>query len=330
MLNNFLVCFLLFIAGSNTYAFVTHKHVCCNKSPFQDHMTVQRRPHFLKYNKNSNICEDASTIDDDTVNKSILEKDKFHFDDDVTNDIQVNDKRLIQVKDVLLILIISSLALYVSGVSNGVDLTDLLKGAVSKIEDMGPLGYVYFSGIYVLAEIFAVPAFPLTASSGYLFGLIPGFIIVLVSATAAAGISFLIGRTYLRDWAQDLATKYGGDRWNAIDSAISKEGFKVVLLLRLSPLLPFALSNYLYGLTSVEFWQFLCGTCLGFSPGTFGIVYAGTAGKDLFSGTGGFPWYFYVLGAIVVAAIGGTISNIASAALENISCDGEDIDDTSL
>ena len=98
MLNNFLVCFLLFIAGSNTYAFVTHKHVCCNKSPFQGHMTVQRRPQFLKCNKNSNICEDTSTIDDDTVKKSILEKDKFHFDDDVTNDIQVNDKRLIQVK----------------------------------------------------------------------------------------------------------------------------------------------------------------------------------------------------------------------------------------
>ena len=45
------------------------------------------------------------------------------------------------------------------------------------------MGYLYFACIYVIAEIFAVPAFPLTASSGYLFGLIPGFITVLTSAT---------------------------------------------------------------------------------------------------------------------------------------------------
>ena len=57
-----------------------------------------------------------------------------------------------------------------------------------------------------MAEVLAVPALPLTASSGYLFGLIPGFLTVLVSATIAASISFLIGRTLLRDWAQKIAS----------------------------------------------------------------------------------------------------------------------------
>jgi uncharacterized membrane protein YdjX (TVP38/TMEM64 family) len=60
--------------------------------------------------------------------------------------------------------------------------------------------------IYIVAEVLAVPALPLTASSGYLFGLIPGFLTVLVSATIAASISFLIGRTLLRDWAQKIAS----------------------------------------------------------------------------------------------------------------------------
>lgn len=60
--------------------------------------------------------------------------------------------------------------------------------------------------IYIVAEVLAVPALPLTASSGYLFGLVPGFLTVLVSATIAASISFLIGRTLLRDWAQKIAS----------------------------------------------------------------------------------------------------------------------------
>ncbi len=53
-----------------------------------------------------------------------------------------------------------------------------------------------------MAELLAIPALPLTASSGYLFGLLPGTILVITSATIAASISFLIGRTYLRSWAQ--------------------------------------------------------------------------------------------------------------------------------
>ena len=92
---------------------------------------------------------------------------------------------------------------------------------------------------------------PLTASSGYLFGLVPGALVVLASATIAACISFFIGRTFLRDWAMKIAS--GSPKWRAIDRAVGKEGFKVMLLLRLSPLLPFAISNYLYGLTSVDF-----------------------------------------------------------------------------
>lgn len=96
---------------------------------------------------------------------------------------------------------------------------------------------------------------------------------------------------------------------------MSKEGFKVVLLLRISPLLPFALSNYLYGLTSVDFFEFLAGTCLGFGPGTFGIVYAGTMGSELFGGGGSLPWYAYLAGAAAIAAVGKVVGDVATAAL---------------
>lgn len=207
-----------------------------------------------------------------------------------------------------------AVAVYSVGFS-GLDFVALLDGVVEKVSAMGPVGYLYFAGVYILAEVLALPAFPLTASSGYLFGLVPGFLIVLASATIAAGISFLLGRNLLKEPVQRWASTTLGDKWTMIDSAVEREGFKVVLLLRLSPLLPFALSNYLYGITSVDYVEFMVATFLGFSPGTFGIVYAGTVGKNLFSGIGQLPWYAYASIGIGVFLGANLISRFASDAL---------------
>ena len=68
-------------------------------------------------------------------------------------------------------------------------------------------------------------------------------------------------------------------KFRALDTAIAKEGFKVILLLRLSPIFPFALSNYLYGVTSVDFFEYMMGTLIGFFPGTLAYVYGGTVGR---------------------------------------------------
>jgi uncharacterized membrane protein YdjX (TVP38/TMEM64 family) len=72
-------------------------------------------------------------------------------------------------------------------------------------------------------------------------------------------------------------------RFAAIDRAISRNGLKFVTLLRLSPLLPLAASNYLYGLTSVDLGSYVLGSWLGMLPGTYAYVTAGehksTAGQ---------------------------------------------------
>lgn len=79
-------------------------------------------------------------------------------------------------------------------------------------------------------------------------------------------------------------------RFLAIDKAIGKEGFKIILLLRLSPIFPFALSNYFYGVTAVGFTEYMAGTMLGFFPGTLAYVYGGTVRPDWLGGgrEGGF------------------------------------------
>jgi len=124
-------------------------------------------------------------------------------------------------------------------------------------------GMLYFSSFYVLAEILAIPAVPiLTASSGYLFGTLAGTATCLFSAAIAASISFVIGRTLLRGYVEKVLD--GNPKFKSMDRAIEKEGFKLMLLLRLSPLFPFALSNYLYGASSIQFLPYFFGTLLGF------------------------------------------------------------------
>lgn len=77
-----------------------------------------------------------------------------------------------------------------------------------------------------------------------------------------------------REPVEDLLDE--NPKFRALDTAIAKEGFKVILLLRLSPIFPFALSNYLYGVTSVDFLEYMMGTLIGFFPGTLAYVYGGT------------------------------------------------------
>jgi len=233
------------------------------------------------------------------------------------NDITTNnnDNKLKPVLGAVFSLVaIGVIALVKNG---GIDFNLIINESINKISSLGVYGYLYFAAIYIAAEILAIPAMPLTASSGYLFGLVPGTFIVLSSATAAACISFYIGRTFFKTWAQKMISS--SKRWKAIDKAITKEGFKVILLLRLSPLLPFAISNYIYGVTSVNFWSFLTATFLGFAPGTFGIVYAGSVGKAIFSENSmNFPWYVYLVIGTIVLYFGQTIAKIANDAINDM------------
>uniref|UniRef100_A0A7R9U9H4 VTT domain-containing protein n=1 Tax=Pinguiococcus pyrenoidosus TaxID=172671 RepID=A0A7R9U9H4_9STRA len=202
------------------------------------------------------------------------------------------------------------------------DVRETLEATVKVIEDAGPMGYVYFALVYTLAELVALPAVPLTASSGYLFGTFRGTSVVLLSATVAASISFLLSRTFLRQYVKGFAAS--NPKWSAVDKAVGREGFRLVLLLRLSPLLPFALSNYLYGLSAVDFWGYFWGTFFGFMPGTVAYVYSGQVGREVSTAVAnssmstGTPWYIYV------AALGGlgvfinVVSKIAKDAVAQI------------
>jgi len=202
-----------------------------------------------------------------------------------------------------------------------------LDNVVELTDSMGELGIVYFGIAYCIAEILAIPAIPLTASAGYLFGPVQGTAIVLLSASIAAAISFTIGRTLLRDYVENILKDY--PKFAKLDRAIGREGFKLMLLLRLSPIFPFALSNYLYGASSINFTAFFGGTLLGFTPGTIAYVYTGYVGKALTmtveeGGSDVYPWYVYIGGLSLFAGLLKIVADTATRVVEEIEAEEEE------
>ncbi len=116
------------------------------------------------------------------------------------------------------------------------------------IETLGVFGPVIFALIYVVAAVCLVPGSTLTLLAGAVFGLGIGFVTVSVGSVAAAAVSFLIARYVARSKVESVAKS--NKKFAAIDAAISEGGWKIVGLLRLSPVVPFNLQNYLFGLTA--------------------------------------------------------------------------------
>ena len=153
------------------------------------------------------------------------------------------------------------------------------------VAGLGPSGMIVFVSVYVIAAVLFLPASLLTIAAGFLFGLLEGTILVSVGSTFGAASAFLISRYFARGWVARQASS--NPRFEAIDRAIGRQGWKIVGLLRLSPAIPYSLSNYLYGLTSVSFVPYVIASWLGMLPGTVMYVYLGTAGKTAIDAASG-------------------------------------------
>jgi uncharacterized membrane protein YdjX (TVP38/TMEM64 family) len=177
-----------------------------------------------------------------------------------------------------------------------------LRAFQSWVARQGAWGGVIYGVVYTLAAIAFVPGSLLTIGAGLVFGLLWGTVIVSVASTTAAALAFLIARYVARARVEALAKR--NQKFRAIDQAIREKGWRVVALLRLSPLIPFNVSNYLYGLTPVAFGPYVLASWIAMLPATVLYVWIGAAGKaaaDAGGGQGKSPLEWGLLGAGLVA-----------------------------
>ncbi len=161
-----------------------------------------------------------------------------------------------------------------------------------RARDTGALGVAIFIAAYAVSTVAFLPGAILTLGAGFAYGPVWGLVIASPASVIGATCAFLLGRTLLREWATRRVGQSA--RVRAIDEAVAREGFKLVLLLRLSPLFPFNALNYALSLSRVSLGTFVAASFIGMLPGTALYVYLGSlapAAAELSSATqnGGTP-----------------------------------------
>jgi uncharacterized membrane protein YdjX (TVP38/TMEM64 family) len=210
-------------------------------------------------------------------------------------------------------------------IAKKLNIQKLLHQSLIWVRSFGSFGAIIFIIIYNLATILFIPGSVLTLGGGAIFGVFRGSIYVLIAATIGATFAFLIGRYLSRDRISRLLEKY--PKFQAVDRAVGREGFKIVFLTRLSPLFPFNLLNYAFGITQVSIKDYILGST-GMIPGTIMYVYIGSLTTDLaMIGMESSPanpmlqWSLRIIGFAATIAVSLYVTRIARKALEdNLNC----------
>lgn len=160
-------------------------------------------------------------------------------------------------------------------------LSPLAEQARGTLQGYPVAGPVLFIGVYVLSVLLLIPGALMTILSGMAFGLVLGTLYVAIAATIAMMIAFFIGRYAVYDVIQNQAE---GGVVVRIKRGIEKQGARFVAFMRLVPVIPYSMQNYLFGVTRIGFGSYIVISWLCMLPGIIANVYIGYAGRQLVVG----------------------------------------------
>lgn len=217
------------------------------------------------------------------------------------------------------LFVVLAIALLVAGKLLPVE--QWLKGLLGWIDGLGPFAPVAFILLYVVVALLLLPGSILTLSAGAAFGLGRGLIWVVIAANVAALVAFLLARSRMRARVAGWAAR--DPRFVRLDRAVERMGFKMVLLARLSPVFPFSLLNYFFGLTRVRLGAYVLANLIGMLPGTFLYVYLGHAARSTLGG--GSRWFFNLVGVAATILIVVWVTRVARRVMNEAEGESEEV-----
>lgn len=204
--------------------------------------------------------------------------------------------------------------------ARALDAPALLRAVLDRFQDLGPWGPAAFVALYVVATVLLLPGSILTLGAGAVFGLVKGAVTCSIAATLGATAAFLVGRYLARDAVARKLEAY--PRFRTIDEAVAREGWKIVGLTRLSPVFPFNVLNYAFGITRVSLGHYVVASWIGMMPATVTYVYLGSLAGDLATlGQGRHArtpaeWVLFAVGLLATAGVTAYVTRLARGALD--------------
>ncbi len=201
------------------------------------------------------------------------------------------------------------------------------------VKASGAWGVAAFAVIYIVAAVMLIPGSILTLGAGFLYGPFWGTLLVSPVSVAAAFVAFSLARGRLRPWVEKKIQ--GNARFDVVDKAVGEEGFKIVTLMRLSPIFPYVFLNYALGLTGVKATSFILASFIGMLPATFLYTYLGslvTSVTELASapgqGAADAQNYFIWIGFGVTVIVTAYVTYLARRALAKVVPETQDKPET--
>ena len=179
------------------------------------------------------------------------------------------------------------------------------------VRAQGALGFAAYIVVYAVCCVLIVPALALTLGAGAIFGFAAGALVNLAGATLGATAAFLLARTVLRSRVERMTANNA--KFRALDRAITREGTKILWLVRLSGFPPFTWVNYAFGLTGIALAPYVTITFLGIIPGTIAFTYAGSAGAAALTGSAN--RVVLIVTAVGAVLVSGFIARVAMQAI---------------
>lgn len=183
------------------------------------------------------------------------------------------------------------------------------------LEDRGfVMALVIYCAVSTVATLLLVPAWIFPLIAGAVFGPLWGLVAALVSALASALLAFLAARYVLRAPVERAARR--SRTFKALDRAVAREAWKIVALVRMSPVLPSGMKSYFFGLTRVRLVEYAAASLLGMLPGVALKVYVGSAGRWAVVHGGAVNWAVFgaAIGAMIALAF--LLARIARKAID--------------
>jgi uncharacterized membrane protein YdjX (TVP38/TMEM64 family) len=194
-------------------------------------------------------------------------------------------------------------------------LSEFLHHSMEWIAQSGWVGVLWFVVLYTLTCVFFLPGSILSIGAGAVYGFWFSTALVTISSTVGAAVNFLTSRYLARNWMQ---RKLGhSTKFRALEKAVCSEGWRMILVSRMSPIVPHSLVSYAAGLIRISFWKFTFASFVGFLPQSAAYTYVGAiVGKALRTSAGVTPhdpvtWAFYGLGLVATLIVTAITTRVA-------------------